>query len=211
MNWLLQRYSDNGNSTQGLFFQKTTENHLFHSHSLEDEYREVKVMGETRFDAGTYELKISAFLSKKMQKKHLLRGGDYLVLKNGIYQKTDQITELCVNSIIDDDLFVIDQLSPLTVKHRIAYNIQPFGNWFKHHIEITGLPRHKSVYVHAGNSEKHTDACLLLGDIQSNHMIGPDKMLESIPAVKRFYDICYPFLLSGNKSFIEIRDEKTLR
>ena len=48
----VQRYSDNGNSTQGLFFI----NHQFASYTLEDEHREVKVPGETRIPAGVYEI-----------------------------------------------------------------------------------------------------------------------------------------------------------
>lgn len=210
MDFLQQRYSDNGNSTQGLFFQKASPQDTIHkwiSHCLEDEFRKDKVMGETRFDAGRYELKISKFISTKVQPVHKFTVGDYLNLSGSTWVKSATATQYVVDAVVDMNQFILDTLSPLTLKHRIAYNVAPFGNWFKHHIEITGLPRHKSVYVHAGNNEGHTDACLLLGDTMHNHTIEKDKMERSIQAVKRFYDICYPYLASGKRSWLEVRDE----
>lgn len=209
MNWLLQRYSDNKNSTQGLFFRKTESSPIWMSHSLEDEFRKDKVMGETRFDAGTYPLKIAKFVESKTQKNHGFKVGDYLTSNVAPFIKSQTPTRFVVDQVVAD-AFVIDVLTPLTLKHRIAYNIAPFGNWFKHHIEIAELPRHKGVYVHAGNNETHTDACLLLGDTMHNHTIEKDKMERSIQACKRFYDLCYPHLESGKPSFIEVRDENRL-
>lgn len=60
LNWLLQRYSDNGNSTQGLLFEILDGmlKPVWFSHCLEDEHRDKKVMHETRIPAGRYELKI---------------------------------------------------------------------------------------------------------------------------------------------------------
>ena len=62
MNWLIQRYSDDGNSTLGLLFRDTYSGYRrgleFFCHILEDEFRKVKVKGETRIPAGRYELKI---------------------------------------------------------------------------------------------------------------------------------------------------------
>jgi hypothetical protein len=58
MKLILQRYSDNGESTQGLLFVVDQEqNRLrFLNYTLEDEYREQKVMGETCIPAGLYEV-----------------------------------------------------------------------------------------------------------------------------------------------------------
>ena len=100
--------------------------------------------------------------------------------------------------------------TPLTLKHRQTYNIKPFGNWFKYHIEITNLPRHTGVYFHAGNKDTHTSGCPLLGDTIGNHMIEEANLARSIQATKRFYDICYPQLDAGNRAWVEIRDEKHL-
>lgn len=55
MNFLLQRYSHNQESTQGLLIEKGGE---FFSHLIEDQPQEKKVSGETRIPAGFYELKI---------------------------------------------------------------------------------------------------------------------------------------------------------
>lgn len=58
LEYLLQRYYDNRKSTLGLMFKRSSSG-LFHvGHTLEDEYRDVKVSGETRIPAGKYELKL---------------------------------------------------------------------------------------------------------------------------------------------------------
>lgn len=56
MNLILTRFSDNGKSTLGLLHHKETGK--FIGYTLEDEFREVKVKGETRIPSGYYELKI---------------------------------------------------------------------------------------------------------------------------------------------------------
>jgi len=57
LNLLLQRYSDNGNSTQGLMHKIDNNKLEFLNYSLEDEHREVKIKGETCIPAGLYEVK----------------------------------------------------------------------------------------------------------------------------------------------------------
>lgn len=157
MNFILQRYSDNGKSTQGLLFEKSDKKPIFFCHVLEDEHRDIKVAAETRIPAGFYELKI---------------------------RKEDTV---------------------LTIKHRSSY-----GAWFKYHIEVTGIKNFTGVYVHAGNSEKHTEGCLLLNDTANNNMIEVGDMSRSTQAVKRFYDKVYQYLDEGGKAFIEIMDENKL-
>ena len=62
MEWICQRYSDDGNSTLGLLFKVINvagkDNLHFFCDTLEDEFREVKVMHETRIPAGRYKLQI---------------------------------------------------------------------------------------------------------------------------------------------------------
>lgn len=62
MNLIIQRYSDNRDCTLGLMFKKvldgTTERLSLYCYTMEDEYRAVKVMKETRIPAGFYELGI---------------------------------------------------------------------------------------------------------------------------------------------------------
>lgn len=64
---LLQRYSDSGNSTLGLMLTGYSGNGAlkFSGYTLEDEAREIKVLGETRIPAGYYELKPRQVISGK--------------------------------------------------------------------------------------------------------------------------------------------------
>tara|TARA_R100000951_G_scaffold100884_1_gene91837 strand:- start:1699 stop:2169 length:471 start_codon:yes stop_codon:yes gene_type:complete len=50
------RFSSAKDSTLGLFFNVTDEKREFLCYTLEDEYREEKVMHETRIPSGTYEI-----------------------------------------------------------------------------------------------------------------------------------------------------------
>ncbi len=59
MNYILQRFSDNRDSTLGILIKVTaTGKPLFQAYTLEDEFRSVKVMHETRIPAGKYEIVI---------------------------------------------------------------------------------------------------------------------------------------------------------
>jgi len=57
----LGRYSANNESTLGLLFLDWQ----FFCHALEDEFREVKVIGDTRIPAGIYELALRKVISPK--------------------------------------------------------------------------------------------------------------------------------------------------
>ena len=58
MNFILQRFSDNGDSSMGLWFHK--EEKKFIMFGLADQHQDKKVMKETRLPAGYHELKIRA-------------------------------------------------------------------------------------------------------------------------------------------------------
>lgn len=95
--------------------------------------------------------------------------------------------------------------TPLTLKHRIAY-----GAWFKFHIEVTGIPNYSGVYFHAGNDEGDTEGCLLTNNTVSNHWVIEKPGSSSVDATRRLYALVYPLLESGQKAFLEIRDESKL-
>lgn len=59
MNYILQRYSDNRESTLGILFRESGGGTYMYGYTLEDEHRDVKVKGETRIPAGTYEIVIN--------------------------------------------------------------------------------------------------------------------------------------------------------
>lgn len=84
--------------------------------------------------------------------------------------------------------------------------------WFKFFIEVTGIPNFSLVFVHPGNDQADTEGCLLLNDQMGNNTIQKDKEGGlSRQACERWYSIVYPHLEKGGKSFIEIRDEQTLK
>lgn len=56
LNLILQRYSDNGDSTQGLLHVVDGNGLRFLNYTLEDEFREVKKKGETCISNGLYEI-----------------------------------------------------------------------------------------------------------------------------------------------------------
>ena len=58
MNLLVLRISSQSDSTSGLLFEKTDVGLKFLCYTLEDERRALKVKGETRVPAGTYNLKL---------------------------------------------------------------------------------------------------------------------------------------------------------
>ena len=58
MNLIVLRISSQSDSTSGLLFEKTDVGMKFLCYTLEDERRALKVKGETRVPAGTYNLKL---------------------------------------------------------------------------------------------------------------------------------------------------------
>jgi hypothetical protein len=74
MNYILQRFSDNRDSTLGILIKvSSTGKPLFQAYTLEDEYRDDKVSKETRIPAGKYEIVIQQTdtpLTKKYQAKY---------------------------------------------------------------------------------------------------------------------------------------------
>ena len=69
MNYILQRFSDNRDCTLGLLFKKIVYGNEFRlnfqAYTLEDEYREVKEMKETRIPSGFYELGLQSIETPK--------------------------------------------------------------------------------------------------------------------------------------------------
>jgi hypothetical protein len=150
---ILQRYSDNGDDTLGLLFTGEQYNLGLMGYTLEDEKRLIKVGGETRIPAGTYDLEL-----RKVE-------------------------------------------SRLTLKYRKLYD---FFTW---HIQIMRVPNFNYVYVHIGNDDEDTDACVLIGDGANNNMIAPGFISNSTIAYQRWYAMTRDYLEAGNQSHIEIRDE----
>lgn len=145
----LLRYNDNGESTLGLFFI----NKKFQCYTLEDEQRTEKVAGDTRIDAGIYEVKFR------------------------------------------------EVMSPKTIEYRKKYP------WFTWHLEVTGVPKFDYVYIHIGNKDDHTDACVLVADTANNNSLSDGFIGSSAPAYERIYKIITPALKANERVFIHIKDQ----
>ncbi len=91
--------------------------------------------------------------------------------------------------------------TPLTEKYR-----ERFPDWFVFHIEIVGVPDFDYVYIHIGNDDDDTEACVLLGDDANNNNIGVGYIKNSADAYERFYKKVYPLLDQGDAVIIELRD-----
>lgn len=65
LEFLLQRYSDDGDSTLGLMLLLGGAKPVLQGYTLEDEERSVKVAGETRIPARRYELRLRRELTPK--------------------------------------------------------------------------------------------------------------------------------------------------
>lgn len=94
--------------------------------------------------------------------------------------------------------------TPLTIKHREAYN--KTEQWFKYHIEVTGIPDFKGCYFHSGIDAAHTEGCVLLM-YALNCSVETNQGNLSLKAVKDFYEIVYPLLEKGEQIFIDVIDE----
>lgn len=152
----LQRYSDNGNSTQGLFMLLSSEKPVFKNYTLEDEHRDIKVSGETRIDAGLYEVKFR------------------------------------------------EQDTPLTLRYRSKFD------WFTYHLELQETPRHKYVYIHIGNDEDDTDACITVQDNANNNSVSKGFNSSSTTAFKRVYLEMSRSIEKGDRVFLRVCDEYEL-
>jgi hypothetical protein len=105
MNLEVLRISSESDSTSGLLFD-TTNGRKFLAYTLEDEYRDEKVMHETRIPAGTYKIKlrtVGGFHSRYVAKygdmhKGMLHvqdvpGFEYILIHTG---NTDEHTSGCL-------------------------------------------------------------------------------------------------------------------
>lgn len=146
MELLLSRYGQGADSTGDLLFI----NGEFFCHALEDEYREIKIAGETRIPAGRYEIKLRN------------EGG-------------------------------------LTKKYAAKY---PFHRGMLH---LQHVPGFEWIYIHTGNTDDHTDGCILVGYSaevnRHEHTIG-----RSVEAYSDLYQLVLLALDRNERIFITIQD-----
>lgn len=75
------------------------------------------------------------------------------------------------------------ELSGLTKTYRDKYD------WFTWHLHIKDVPGFQYIYIHIGNSDKHTDGCLLVADRAWNDPKDYNAyQTSSTSAFKRIYE-----------------------
>lgn len=127
------RISSQSDSTNGILFD-TTNGRKFLAYTLEDEYRETKVKGETRIPAGTYKIKLRK--------------------EGGFHGK-------------------------YTTK---------YGSMHKGMLHVQDVPGFDYILIHTGNTDEHTDGCLLVGNTQTENIGTKDGFIgSSVNAYKRIY------------------------
>jgi len=149
------RISSQSDSTNGILFD-TTKGRKFLAYTLEDEYRETKVKGETRIPAGTYKIKLRK------------EGGFH-----GRY----------------------------TTK---------YGSMHKGMLHVQDVPGFDYILIHTGNTDEHTDGCLLVGNTQTENIGTKDGFIgASGDAYKRIYPPIAKALEDGDEVEITYVDFDT--
>lgn len=93
------------------------------------------------------------------------------------------------------------ELSPMTQRYRDKFP------WFSWHIELQDVPNFSYVYIHIGNKEDHTDACILVNDgcaiVPDSNAVGQ----LSSQAYERLYKKLAPLLEDNVPVYIEIHNK----
>lgn len=90
-------------------------------------------------------------------------------------------------------------ISNMTKKYRSKFD------WFFNHIEVKDIPNFSFVYIHVGNYEEDTDACLLVGHGFTDYD-NESAIWKSKPAFEAFYKTVSPVLQSGEDVWITYVD-----
>jgi hypothetical protein len=148
------RFSSQDDSTLGVL-SDVTDGREFLAFTLEDEYRETKVAGETRVPAGTYKITLRTV--------------------GGFHTK-------------------------YTAK---------YGAMHKGMLWVRDVPGFEFILIHTGNTDEHTDGCLLVGNTSQENVTRDGFIGESGNAYKRIYPKIAAALELGEEVTITYVDHDT--
>jgi hypothetical protein len=148
------RFSSQDDSTLGVL-SDVTDGRRFLAFTLEDEYRETKVAGETRVPAGTYKITLRTV------------GGFH-------------------------------------TKYAAKY-----GAMHKGMLWVRDVPGFEFILIHTGNTDEHTDGCLLVGNTSQENVTRDGFIGESGNAYKRIYPKIAAALELGEEVTITYVDHDT--
>ena len=148
------RFSSQDDSTMGALFD-VTDGRKFLAYTIEDEHRDVKVAGETRVPAGTYNITLRTV--------------------GGFHSRYEA----------------------------------KYGSMHKGMLWVRDVPNFEYILIHTGNTDEHTDGCLLVGNTSQENITRSGFIGESVGAYKRIYPAIAKVLVDGGEVSITYVDYDT--
>jgi|TARA_Y100001963_G_scaffold79842_1_gene110886 hypothetical protein len=148
------RFSSQDDSTMGALFD-VTDGRKFLAYTIEDEHRDVKVAGETRVPAGTYNITLRTV--------------------GGFHSRYET----------------------------------KYGSMHKGMLWVRDVPNFEYILIHTGNTDEHTDGCLLVGNTSQENITRAGFIGESVGAYKRIYPSIAKVLVDGGEVSITYVDYDT--
>lgn len=82
-----------------------------------------------------------------------------------------------------------------------------YGNMHRGMLWLQDVPGFEYILIHTGNTDEHTDGCILVGDTQTQNITKKDGFIgSSVNAYKRIYPRIAQALLKGEEVWINVVD-----
>ena len=91
-----------------------------------------------------------------------------------------------------------EEPSPMTTRYRQRFD------WFNWHLMLKDVKGFTNIYIHSGNTDDHTDGCLLVGYQGWKTPEGEYQVHRSVDAYRDLYAKVKSILKTGERVWIEI-------